>query len=155
MTSTFHMPVFCVSVDFALDLWPQNYSSFLWILNYDLISKYAYQLTLTYDLISIFAHYDRWPWPMNELFKFYLSFDLYSWPLISGLRIRIFNLVIKLLTCVLYVVRVCLDDLCHDKIWWVWPSTLTFNLHIQLVGLQLHLFIWPLTFVSPVDEVAG
>jgi len=28
----------------------------------------------------------------------------------AGLRIRIFNLVIKLVSCILYVVRVALDD---------------------------------------------
>ena len=38
--------------------------------------------------------------------------------LLPGLRIRIFNLFIKLLSCVLYIVRASLDTPDTDTFWW-------------------------------------
>lgn len=40
-------------------------------------------------------------------------------PLPTGLRIRLFNFSLKLLTCLLYIVRVLLDDPALGIGWWV------------------------------------
>lgn len=40
-------------------------------------------------------------------------------PLPTGLRIRLFNFSLKLLTCLLYIVRVLLDNPAQGIGWWV------------------------------------
>lgn len=43
-------------------------------------------------------------------------------PAPAGLRIRLFNFSLKLLTCLLYIVRVLLDDPALGIGWWVTPG---------------------------------
>lgn len=57
----------------------------------------------------------QWKLNMNDMKYECTGMNALILNLLPGLRIRIFNLVIKVLSCVLYVVRAALDDVAQQK----------------------------------------
>lgn len=60
----------------------------------------------------------------------------------TGLRIRLFNFSLKILTCALYILRVSLEDLKekNGSPWWEWDSTSPYSITVLIPLVHSNFF---------------
>lgn len=61
----------------------------------------------------------------------------------TGLRIRLFNFSLKILTCALYILRVSLEDLKekNGSPWWEWDSTSPYSITVPIPLVHSNSFL--------------